>query len=212
MAGDAYIVYKHTSPDGKVYIGITGRKAYQRWHNGHGYKQHRYFWNAIQKYGWGNIRHEVLFEGLTKEEAERKEVELIAEYKSNQREFGYNLSTGGESGSKGATFGEETRKKMRAAHTGKKMSEVAKIRMSLSARGKRKSPDAKEKYKMYQVLHNGKRVHQLSKDGLIINEFETIQEAERRTGVDNSHIRAVCKGRRKTAGGFLWKFAEVSAV
>lgn len=33
-----YTVYKHTTPSGKVYIGITKQKPWQRWNNGNGYK------------------------------------------------------------------------------------------------------------------------------------------------------------------------------
>lgn len=91
-----YYVYKHTTPCGKVYIGITGRNPSIRWANGKGYNR-AYFKNAIEKYGWDNIKHEILFDSLTKEEAEQKEIELIAEYKSNQREYGYNISVGGAS-------------------------------------------------------------------------------------------------------------------
>lgn len=32
-----WIVYKHTSPSGKVYIGITNQPANKRWKNGMGY-------------------------------------------------------------------------------------------------------------------------------------------------------------------------------
>ena len=88
-------VYKHTSPSNKIYIGITSKKNInQRWKNGEGYKN-QVFYNAIQKYGWDNIKHEILFENLTKEEAEEKEIELIAFYKSNQLNFGYNRDNGG---------------------------------------------------------------------------------------------------------------------
>ena len=48
-----------------------------------------------KKYGWKNIKHEILFKNLNKEEAEQKEIELIAKYKSNQIEFGYNIANGG---------------------------------------------------------------------------------------------------------------------
>ena len=34
---NSYIVYRHTSPSGKVYIGITSYKAEIRWNNGKGY-------------------------------------------------------------------------------------------------------------------------------------------------------------------------------
>ena len=53
-----------------------------------------YFTNAIKKYGWANIEHKILYTNLSKEEAEQKEIELIKEYKSNKREYGYNLTEG----------------------------------------------------------------------------------------------------------------------
>lgn len=89
-----YVVYKHTSPSGKVYIGITGRKPEHRWASGSGYRAIP-FRRAIEKYGWENIKHEVLFSGLTKEEANAKEIELIALYDSTNSKKGYNITRGG---------------------------------------------------------------------------------------------------------------------
>ena len=71
---NTYSVYKHTNKvNGKVYIGITYNKPEVRWgSNGIGYKR-QLFWNAIQKYGWDNFTHEILFES----QAYQKEIELI---------------------------------------------------------------------------------------------------------------------------------------
>lgn len=55
MACKQYYVYKHTVPNGKVYIGITKQNPSKRWLNGLGYKHSTYFFNAIVKYGWLNI-------------------------------------------------------------------------------------------------------------------------------------------------------------
>ena len=65
-------VYKHTSPSGKVYIGITKQKPEKRWGNGKNYAQNEYFFAAILKYGWGNFTHEIIADGLTREEAEKR--------------------------------------------------------------------------------------------------------------------------------------------
>ena len=91
-----YCVYRHTSPSGKVYIGITSQDPARRWQNGFGYRLNDYFFRAIVKYGWDSFGHEVLHTGLTKEEACAAEVALIAAYRSNEKAYGYNLSAGGE--------------------------------------------------------------------------------------------------------------------
>ena len=103
-----WCVYKHTSPSGKVYIGITSQKPEHRWNNGDGYKGRTYFWNAIQKYGWENFEHEILYTGLSKQEAGEKEKELIELYDSTDKNKGYNLSTGGEYGGAGVKQNQST--------------------------------------------------------------------------------------------------------
>ena len=72
-----FCVYKHTTPSGKIYIGITSQKPSERWQEGKGYGSNNHFTNAILKYGWSNITHEVLFEGLSKEEAEVAEPTMV---------------------------------------------------------------------------------------------------------------------------------------
>lgn len=91
-----YIVYKHTTPSGKVYIGITCMSPEKRWKNGKGYELCTAFNRAIQKYGWSNIKHEILLSGLNKEEACSEEQRLIRLYDSINPENGYNLTSGGE--------------------------------------------------------------------------------------------------------------------
>lgn len=89
----------HTSPSGKVYIGITCKTPAGRWGpGGNGYQRQPYFWNAIQKYGWDNFKHEIILYGLTKEGACEKEKEYISKYKSDCPEHGYNLTSGGDVG------------------------------------------------------------------------------------------------------------------
>ena len=104
-------VYIHTCPNGKKYVGVTGRDPESRWLKGRGYCQNKHFYSAILKYGWDNITHEV-FEVDSEEEMYRKEVELISFYHSNDPEYGYNCSTGGEKSALGCIRSEEYRKKM----------------------------------------------------------------------------------------------------
>lgn len=91
-----YKVYKHTFPNGKFYIGITSKvRIEERWGDNGKYYKGQFVYRAIKKYGWDNIKHEILFEDLTKDQAEQKEIELIALYESNKSNKGYNIQNGG---------------------------------------------------------------------------------------------------------------------
>lgn len=97
-----YIVYMHTNKaNGLKYVGITQQKAGVRWQNGNGYRKQEHFWRAINKYGWDGFDHQIIAEGLTKEEACALEKRLIETYQTTDNTHGYNKSTGGESGSAG---------------------------------------------------------------------------------------------------------------
>lgn len=63
-----------------------------------------------------------------------------------------------------------------------------------------------------KIIYTQKKVRQFSIDGEFIMEYHSICEAERRTGVANSKIVTVCKGKRKTAGGYKWKYAKEQNV
>lgn len=118
MSNNFYTVYEHTCfINNKKYIGITKQPIQRRWRNeGKGYKNAPYFYPAIQKYGWDNFKHEVLFVRLTKKEAEEIEIELIAYHKSNQKKFGYNIQNGGNTS---GTHSEETKRKLSIINKGK---------------------------------------------------------------------------------------------
>lgn len=117
---DEYIVYRHTnSKNKKVYIGITSTTIEKRsGKDGNGYKKNKYFYAAIQKYGWSSFSHEVLYSGLKLDDAARIERQTISEYKSNNPTYGYNLSSGGEGGNTGVKLGDEARLRKSLAMSG----------------------------------------------------------------------------------------------
>ena len=96
-----WCVYEHRFPNGKRYIGITSNDPEKRWNNGNGYKQQTKVRKAIKHYGWDNIKHTVLVDGLSREAAERLEQYLIAELDTIGN--GYNVAIGGNAGGK-ATY------------------------------------------------------------------------------------------------------------
>lgn len=60
----------------------------------------------------------------------------------------------------------------------------------------------------YNGKHNkiAKPVIQRSKAGNEIARYESIREAERKTGIKNITITRCCKGVYKTAGGYVWEY------
>lgn len=143
-----YYVYKHTAPNGKVYIGITKQTPEQRWKSGLGYRNQKRFACAIKSYGWDAFTHEILFSGLSFDEACAKEVELIKFYKSNDPEFGYNIDGGG---SANRVVGEETRQRLRESHAGVKLTEEHKRRISEGNKGRVFTEETKTKLREANV-------------------------------------------------------------
>ena len=157
-----YCVYKHTSPSEKIYIGITSMPVNRRGRNGCGYKNNQYFYRAIQKYGWDNFKHEILYDNLTKNEAENIEIKLISQYKSNQKEFGYNIESGGNCVGK---VSEETRIKLSEIMKGKPspnkgilMSEAQKQKISNSKKGISTGPKSEDTKRKISEGNKGKIV------------------------------------------------------
>ena len=108
-----FIVYMHVNKiNNKVYVGITQRNPKLRWLSGHGYPHNEHFDSAIKKYGWDNFEHIIFMENISKEEACNAEILLIQLYNTTNRNYGYNMSYGGEFGGAGVVRSEESRKKM----------------------------------------------------------------------------------------------------
>ena len=201
-----YCVYKHTFPNGKIYIGITSINPLRRWENGYGYRKQTIMFRAICKYGWDNIKHEILYSDLTKEEACKKEIELIALYKCNQIEFGYNRDYGGSCPT------EKMKQHLREVNLGKRHSEKSKQKMSVSRKGH--VPWNKGKS---MPIGTGEKVgekqsivtYQYSKDGKLIAQYKSVREAARKTGLQSGAIGRCCKGILKTTGGYIWRHEKL---
>jgi group I intron endonuclease len=228
MSERNYTVYSHVNKiNGKMYIGITGRSILRRWRtNGQGYKKQQYFWSAIQKYGWSNFEHTIISTGLTKEEAEQMEIELIAKYNTTDREYGYNVELGGNTVGK---HSDETKMKIGQAHLGFCYTDESKEKMSLAKKGKPSSFKGKkhteEAKRKNSESHKGKKnnylaernkvfnarsksVVQLDFNGNIINIFKSIREASYQTDVNRLCIANVCNGKQASTGGYKWMYLE----
>lgn len=198
-----YTVYKHTTPNNKVYIGITRMALKRRWQNGLGYRHNQHFDRAIKKYGWENIKHEVLYEKLTKHEASDKERELIAKYDTTNIEKGYNLDFGGCYCDR---LTPELREKVSKAHKGKGRVKPKKEIERLVAHIKElwKDPEYREKAIKRMVDKTSIKVRCVE-TGKIYNK---IADAAKDTGANRSYISLCCREKNRVSGGFHWEFAN----
>lgn len=279
-----YYVYVHTNKiNGKKYVGQTCKKyPNQRWRNGEGYKSSPHFYSAIQKYGWDNFEHEIIFKDLDLSQANEKEKELIAKYDTMNTDKGYNTRSGGMNGKHteesklkisqsrlgekhhfyGKHLSEEHKEKLRQANIGRQHSDESKKKMSETRTGKyvgknnklygkkrpaevvekiRQSNLGKKRSAEYceamskarkgikppewqlEIAHNawrgshhseetkiklGTPVLQYDENGNFIKRYEYIAKANKELGIKKGHISECCRGKRKTANGFIWKFDE----
>lgn len=151
----------------KKYIGITKVPVNKRWgNNGSGYTNNKQpaFSNAIQKYGWNNFEHIILYENLSCEEACEHEVELIKKYNTQNKNFGYNIQPGGQLGNSGVVFSEETKKKMCEAHKNKPLTKEHKQKISESLKGHKPPVHSKEFIAKQKERNTGKVLSEETKD------------------------------------------------
>ena len=213
----AYTVYKHTSPSGKVYIGVTSLRPEERWSGGAGYVKNKHFNRAIKKYGWENIKHEILFDNLSKEDAFKIEIELIKEYRSSEREFGYNLGTGGEHGPTGSKWSDESRENHMNAIWSKPRNHSEEEKKRISEGLKRHYSEHPGKKTYFSIAPKEERNAWDKKRSKRILCVETgdvfigAKSAAEWAGLKNRHnIYFCCEGvgYHKTAGGYHWKYIE----
>ena len=217
---NTFAVYCHYFPNGKVYVGLScycdDIEEKRFGHDGCKYKQQPLVYRAIQKYGWDNIQHEIIAKYISRESAVNIEKDLIKLYRSNERQYGYNISPGGEEGS---YHSEESRKKMSEQRRGKKKSEEHKRKIGEAHRGMKMSEEFCKK--MSEIAKN--RHHDTTKDprnipvlqyqisdGSFIARYNSVSEAGRITGASKSHISECAKENRRQEINCVWIYESMA--
>lgn len=189
-----HYVYIHLNPQTKevFYVGIgKGNRAWNRWAG-----RNNFWENYVNKYGF---EVELIAENLTRKQAEKIEMQLIASLGRRQIDEGgtlVNRSSGGD-GSKGYTHTEEFKRKLSEERKGKKRNPWSK-----------KSKDKLKKSLKEREVTWSKPVCQYDKKGNFIKKWNSITEARQATGAKN--IFEVASGYKnnlyKSSGGFIWKY------
>lgn len=211
-----YCVYIHINKiNNKKYVGQT-YNVERRWqNNGAEYKNCRYFYFAINKYGWDNFEHLILKTNLDKKEADYWEKYYINFYKTKYNENGYNIREGGN-GELAAESKKKISQKMKEKEQwlgeknprhidplfgerngmyGKHHTEESKKKISDSKIGKSLSKEQKEKIKKFMnTSHPKARKVKCLETGEI---FLSARKAAEKYGLGNSTISRICNGERK---------------
>ena len=96
----------------------------------------------------------------------------------------------------GKHLSDETRRKMSEAHKGKKLSEEHIKKLSEAQKGEKSSLS--------------KPVNQINKKtGEVIKTWPCAMEAQRVLGIAHGNISNCCKGKLKSAGGYVWRYADI---
>ena len=80
----------------KIYVGQTNNLDRRMQEHKHDERNNHPIHNAIKKYGWENFEVSVLYYGVNYNEKEKEYIKL---YKSNRKEYGYNITAGGQDSS-----------------------------------------------------------------------------------------------------------------
>lgn len=211
-----YIVYIHQNKiNQKRYIGITCQPVQGRWgHKGNRYTKDRQevFYNAIQKYGWDNFEHLIVYENLSLEEAQEKERELIKKYHTFIYDpdcQGYNMTRGGEGNVK-----LDYEAIWQAWEEGKSITEIADLigcSRSGVARALANNPyySSQESYKRMGENNrnrNGLLINQYDLNGNFLQTFPSLREAARQVNGSEGNISIACQLDSKMAYGYLWRY------
>lgn len=210
------IIYTFTNKiNGKQYVGQTIRELEER------FKEHKrkpsILNSALKKYGDNNFDLKVVDSAKTIEELNQKEVEWIQKLGCVEP-FGYNLCYGG-----GNTMGYNHKseakqkmsatKKMKGSAKGEKNHFYGKVhtletkeKMKEAWRTKREmTEEMKEKLRL---VHPKQSVINLTTGEI----FESIKQASEKYDIEATHISRVCRGKRKSCGGYKWAYPNDKTI
>lgn len=105
----------------------------------------------------------------------------------------------------GKVYDDEYKRKMSDRLKGRTFTQehIEKIRQSLI--GRQFSNETRLKMRNAKPM---KKVNQYSKDGLFMKTWECIMDVERTLKIYSQHIVDCCKGKAKSAGGYIWRYAD----
>lgn len=173
------------------------------------------FQNAVKKYGRDNFKREIICEADTAEELNRLEYELSVKYSVVESDDWYNLCYGGNA-TNGYSFSEETKKimseKKKGLYDGKN-NPMYGVHRKLTEDHKRKISENHKNQNGELNWMYGKTYGQNPRARAVFcfeNNvvYDSAKRAAHELNINYCSVIAVCKGNRKTAGGYHFKYAD----
>ena len=172
----------------KIYIGQTVKTIEHRYKghlkNADNNKEHPLY-DSMNKHGINSFKLSEIEQCTSIEELNLKETYWINYFKSQNRQKGYNLNTGGKNGfhcketrlkigkaNKGKKRTEETKLKLSLAHKGAKLSEEHKRKIGKTLIGRKHSEEAKKKMRKRVFSEETRKKMSLSRKKLMTSEFK----------------------------------------
>lgn len=199
-------IYKITSPIGKVYIGqsIDIGSRIKKYKNLNCKKQIKLYL-SLKKYGVSTHIFEIV-EICDIEKLNEKERFYQDKYISYKNGLNCRITGTDE---KSGHITNEAKNKISVFNKGKIISENVRLKMSKSKIGKqshRKGKKMSETTKAKMSASQKKSILQFTLDGILIERFDSALTASINLNLIATHIRACCRGKRKSSGGFKWSY------
>lgn len=196
------IIYKYTNQvNNKVYIGQTINEYKRKYAHKHTLNSWRsYLHNAIKKYGYDKFVYEILEEidDIDVKELKIKldtlEQKYISIYKSNNPNFGYNLTLGG-GGTLGLKQSKESNLKRSKTHKAKCKTLTKEQVIFLQSCNK------------HDYLAHHICVSKFTRDGKFLERFETLKDAAKSVNGNYNSLSKAIK-RDSVFKGYIWKLEK----
>lgn len=205
------IIYKMTNKvNGKVYIGQTTRRLDERTKE-HIRHNKMIVDKAIQKYGIENFTVEQIDLAENINELNQKEMYWIERYDCITPK-GYNQCYGGDN-TCGYHHKEESKQKMSIKKSQKYIGEGNPFYNKTHSEESRKKMSEARKGLKHLTEEQIKRLRESHHTVKVINVdtgevFDSIKDAGLKYNIEPTHITRVCKGKRKTCGGYRWEYVK----
>lgn len=186
-----------------------------------------YLQNAWNKYGKDGFKFYII-ESCDVEQLDEKEIYYIDFYNTMDRNYGYNMKSGGQLSSN--KYSDEVKQKMsqsvKASYENSNLRDIRKknainqwsnieikqkiMGVNNGMYGKQHTEEAKQKMSAKKKGKQSWRRNTTPVFCIELNkQFNDATEAGNELSIDGSAILKVCRGERKTCGGYHWEFLNI---